>query len=55
VGGHQYPPRSFVNSLMMIQKKKRILGGRKRAFEVFGSLGVEGVINKEGLIFGGGG
>jgi hypothetical protein len=39
---------------MMIQKKKRILGGRKRGFEVFGSLDVEGVINEEGLICGGG-
>ena len=37
------------------QNKKRILGGRKRGFEVFGSLGVEGVINEEGLSFGGGG
>jgi len=42
-----------VNSLMIIQKKKRILGGRKRGFEVFGSLDVEGVINEEGLICGG--
>jgi len=39
---------------MMIEKKKRILGGRKRGFEVFGSLVVEGVINEEGLICGGG-
>jgi hypothetical protein len=38
---------------MMIQKKKRISGGRKRGFEVFGISGVEGVINKEGFICGG--